>query len=243
MSGVPNPQYPITEPFGAAAQPEYIVLPIPIPDQTLIEPGAASYDTGFAPINMTDLAAGGIPPRGKDMNGILYSITQYCALMQAGQIVPFDAAVAAAIAGYKVGAKVASTTPGIIWVNNVDGNQTDPDSGGAAGWGLEGGGAMLFQGFAPPAGTINNLALLGASDYAIDVSTAAGDVVITGIVPQRNGQRVLLSNIGVNLLTVSVLDAGSAGNNQIRGPSSLSMVQNQSMAIQWVQGPNKWLLT
>ncbi|WP_391529664.1 hypothetical protein [Photorhabdus akhurstii] len=33
--------------------------------------GVATYPSGFPPLTMTAISAGGIPPSGKDMNGIL----------------------------------------------------------------------------------------------------------------------------------------------------------------------------
>jgi len=129
MSGVAQPVYPIVEPFGKNAGGTYIQLPIPVPSQIGISNGVASFDDGFVPLNMTAPTSGGVPPEGKQFNGLFYMITQYCALMQAGQVVVFNAAVATAIGGYAIGARVASvSTPGRVWTNLVGGNTNDPDS-------------------------------------------------------------------------------------------------------------------
>lgn len=239
MSGVPAPVYPITEPFGATAvNPADITLPIPVPSQTGILVGAASFDDGFPPATRTDPGAGGAPPFGQDMNGVLYMVSVYCALMQAGQIVPYDAAVAAAIFGYAVGAKIASlTTPGRVWTNYLDGNTNDPDAI-ETGWAA---GDPLYATSAPAAGTFHNVVLPGASNYALDVNTAAGNVVHTGFIAQRNGQRLVISNTGANLYQVDAL-TGSAANNQVRGiPGGLTIVQNQTLTLEYVATLNKWL--
>lgn len=240
MSGVPTPQYPIVEPFGTAAiNPADITLPIPVPTQVGILVGAASFEDGFPPATRTDPELGGVPPYGQDMNGVLFMVTAYCAMVQAGQIVPFNAAVATAITGYKVGAKVASaTTPGRVWTNYLDGNTNDPDTVDT-GWAA---GDPLYGISAPAAGTYNNVVLPGASDYALDINTAAGNVVHTGFVAQRNGQRVTLSNTGANLYTIDTL-TGSAVNNQVRGiPGGLTLVQFQSAVVEYFATLNKWLL-
>lgn len=239
MSGIPAPVYPITEPFGATAvNPADITLPIPVPTQTGILVGAASFDDGFPPATRTDPSAGGVPPYGQDFNGIMYMVTVYCALMQAGQIVPYDATVAAAIFGYAVGAKIASVaTPGRVWTNYLDGNTADPDVDDT-GWAA---GDPIYATDAPAAGTYNDVVLPGASDYALDVDTAAGNITHTGFIAQRNGQELTISNSGANLYTVDTL-VGSAANNQVRGiPGGITLVQFQSVVIKYIATLNKWL--
>ena len=238
MSGVANPTFIVTEPFGAQALAQYIQLPIPTPDQTAIEPGAASFDTGFTPLNMTDLAVGGVPPRGKDMNGILYTATQYCALLQAGQIINYNAAAATAFVGYKVGARVSSTTPGRVWVNILDGNVNNPDVDQTGWYALD----PFTSVTTPPAGTLNDLVLPGASDFALDINTVNGAIDITGFIAERNGQTIYLSNTGANLLRVMANNVGSVLANRIRAASNLALVQNQTLTLRWFSGITQWLL-
>lgn len=242
MSGVPVPLYPIVEPFGTTAvNPDDITLPIPIPSQTGIVPGAASFADGFPPATRTDPEAGGIAPYGQDFNGILYMISAYCALLQAGQIVPFDAAVAAAIGGYAVGARVTSTTPGLVWTNNLDANATDPDVS-AANWTAS---RPIYLTTSPAAGVSNNIVLPGPSDYVWDVDTTAGAVDFSGFIAQRDGQRLYLSNTAANLFQVLALNGGSTAPRQIRNATDLALVQNQTLTIQYAAGApggGKWLL-
>ena len=102
--------------------------------QSTKEKGIATYDSGFPPITMTAIAAGGIPPQGNDFNGVLNDITAAIRYGQAGSLYTFDATFAAAIGGYPSGALVLSTGANKIWWNTVDGNATDPDSAQAEGW-------------------------------------------------------------------------------------------------------------
>ncbi|EFE93984.1 hypothetical protein [Serratia odorifera] len=108
-----------------------------IPDsatQDTKEKGNAAYDSGFPPLTMTAIAAGGIPPHGKDFNGIMNDITSALRYSQAGGLYTFDSAFAQAIGGYAKGAVVLSSDGAKIWWNTVDANVTDPDGTGATGW-------------------------------------------------------------------------------------------------------------
>jgi hypothetical protein len=245
MSGVAAPQYPVVRPFGNPAIPQNepggVTLPIPVASQVGVLVGAASFEDGFPATTMTDPEAGGIAPYGQDNNGILYMLSQYAALMQAGQIVPFNATAAAAFGGYAVGARIASTTPGLFWTNNLDANTTDPDLD-PSNWIAS---RPLYRTTAPAAGQSNNIALPGPSDYVWDVDTAAGNVDFSGFIAQRDGQRLYLSNIGANLFQVLALNAGSTAARQIRNATDLALVQNQTLTLQYAAGApggGKWLL-
>lgn len=98
------------------------------------EKGNAAYDSGFPPLTMTAIAAGGIPPHGKDFNGLLNDITAAIRFSQAGGQYTFDSAFAQAIGGYAKGATVLSADGSKIWWNTVEANTTDPDGASAAGW-------------------------------------------------------------------------------------------------------------
>ncbi len=98
------------------------------------EKGNAAYDSGFPPLTMTAIAAGGIPPHGKDFNGLLNDITAAIRFSQAGGQYTFDSAFASSIGGYPRGAMVLSSDGSKIWWNTFDSNTTDPDGTSAAGW-------------------------------------------------------------------------------------------------------------
>lgn len=240
MSGVAAPVYPVVEPFGTdAVVGTDVTLPIPVPSQIAILVGAASFADGFPPATRTDPELGGVPPFGQDMTGILYMLSQYAALMQAGQSVPWNNAAQTFFGGYKLGAKLASVaSPGLIFTNNLDGNAVDPDVS-AANWVAS---RPLYITTAPGAGTINNAALPGPSDYVWDVDTTAGAVDFSGFIAQRDGQRIFLSCTGANLLQVLALNGGSTGPRQVRNATDLALVQNQTLTLQYSTGAGKWLL-
>lgn len=109
---------------------------IPVNSQVGITPGAASLADGFPPLTMTPVAAGGVPPSGLDMNGILYELSAIVRWANAGAGYPYDADFATDedVAGYPKGARVLRADGSGYWFNTVDGNETDPDSGAADGW-------------------------------------------------------------------------------------------------------------
>lgn len=92
--------------------------------------GNAGYDQGFPAINMTAKEAGGIPPFGQDFNGILNDITKILQFTQAGGIPAYSSTLASSVGGYAKGAVVMSSNGSTLWQNTVNGNSSNPDSGG-----------------------------------------------------------------------------------------------------------------
>lgn len=240
MSGAPTIQYIITEMFGKdAVVGTDITLPIPVPSQISVLVGAASFADGFPPATRVDPEDGGSNVYGQDVGGICAMLSQYCALMQGGQIVPFSAAAATAFSGYAKGAKVASVlTPGLLWTNNLAGNTVDPDVTPTNWIASE----PLYAVLTPTAGAHNNQVLPGASDFALDIDTTAGAANFTGFVAQRDGQKLFISATAANLLQIMALDGGSSAANRIRAASDLGVIQNQTITIQYFASITKWLI-
>lgn len=114
-----------------------------IPNSTASE-GAASFTQGFPPETMNPINAGGVPPAGRDMNGILNQLSSHQVWLNAGGMYKFDAALATAIGGYKVGAVVQSDDGLSAYVCTTNGTTTDPnDVPLPAGWSPWGGQAAL----------------------------------------------------------------------------------------------------
>ncbi len=126
-------RFPI--PFANGAGAGYIRA-IPTPSQTPTSSDApASLTDGFPPLTFSPEASGGIPPNGKDFNGILNQLSAGVRWFQAGGQAIFNSTFAAAIGGYPKGAVLASaSTPGLMFVSTADGNTTDPDGASAANW-------------------------------------------------------------------------------------------------------------
>lgn len=124
--------------------PSKIVLPfansglkntIPVASQIGITDGAASMTDGFPPLTMTPKSAGGVPPLGQDMNGILYAVSAIARWASAGAGYVYDAEFAADanVSGYPNGARILRTDGTGYWINTISGNTSDPEAGGA-GW-------------------------------------------------------------------------------------------------------------
>lgn len=87
--------------------------------------GKASFEEGFPPVTMMPLTAGGIPPEGKDFNGILYDITSHTIWINSGGQYQFDSALSTAIGGYPIGMVLQSNDGLSAYVSAVDNNVTD----------------------------------------------------------------------------------------------------------------------
>ncbi|MGF6604654.1 hypothetical protein P3T23_009410 [Paraburkholderia sp. GAS448] len=111
---------------------------IPQASQVSVTRGAASFNDGFPPLTMTDPLAGGIPPFGTDMNGILFLLSLAIRWVQAGGSFCYDAGFAndPAVGGYPRGAVLLRADLSGFWFNLADNNTTDPDAtdGSATGW-------------------------------------------------------------------------------------------------------------
>lgn len=98
--------------------------------------GVATFDKGFPAVTMQPLSAGGIPPSGKDMNGVLYSTTIQQQWQNAGMTYPFSQDFSDAVSGYPKGAIVPSSVYTGQWLNLNEANGTSPESptGANTGW-------------------------------------------------------------------------------------------------------------
>ena len=119
----------ISVPFAESGQKQ----PIPVASQVGIEDGRASYTTGFPELTRTPLAAGGVPPFGTDMNGILFALSAIQQWQSAGGGFVFDSTFAAAIGGYPKGSILVRSDGSGLWKSTTESNVNDPDAGGA-GW-------------------------------------------------------------------------------------------------------------
>ena len=121
----------LATPFASETDSGNITSPFPVTAQL---GGLASLETGFADINSVLVASGGIPPWGKDMNGILNLLSGAIQWMQAGGQWPYDGTFQTTVGGYAKGSIVQSAlNPGNFWFSTVDNNAANPDTGGA-GW-------------------------------------------------------------------------------------------------------------
>lgn len=162
-----------------------------IPETTNNITGAAGYNQGFGEINMLPEGAGGIPPDGKDMNGILFDLSSAIQYQQAGRSFPFNQAFANAIGGYDKGALVSDPLDlSIIYKSTINANLAPPPS---AGWELQG-----VASSASVAGAFSNLKLSATGANANTTITCSELVVENALNDFRT-----LRNVSLNASTSS----------------------------------------
>ncbi|RVT95263.1 hypothetical protein EOD42_16905 [Rhodovarius crocodyli] len=203
---------------------------IPVPSQIGVTPGLASFTTGFPPLTMTPIEAGGVPPFGQDMNGILYAMSAWNRWQAAGAPVAYDAAFATAVGGYPRGARLASSAAdGREWLNLIDNNTTDPDAGGA-GWMSLGGGNDNFTASATltlrQAGLVSVTAAAGNVTLSLPAATAAGGLAFGYEIKRYDGTG--------NSVTIS-----PAGSDTIDGAASFILARGNSVTLV-SNGVNGW---
>lgn len=91
-----------------------------------------------------------------------------------------------------------------------------------------------------PAGTTNDLALDPSTGF-LDIDTTAGNVTLTGMIAEFDGQIVVVSNsAGGNLLTLASL-TGSAADNQYRLPIDVTLTSNDGIAFRYSDAIGVWI--
>lgn len=186
------------------------ISPIPTASQIAINPGRASLNDGFPPLNFQPVGAGGVPPFGQDMNGILNAITLWSRWQAAGGQARYDATFATAIGGYPMGAMLSGSTSGTVWLNTVDDNITDPEGVSPAGW--------------------INLATQSAS-ISVGTDTGGANVLTANVSPAPtayiNGAIYIVQKIGTANNGAMVGNIQSLGQRPIVGPNGAPLTQGQ----------------
>lgn len=225
-----NKPFAIPIPFGAAADPMTITI-IPVPSQKGITQGAASFSDGFPNTTFLDPDAGGVAPRGADFNGILNAITQSLTWVQSGGSFQYNPTFSADIFGYPLGAILqrADATGG--WINTIDQNTSNPDTGGA-GW-LPYGGSTAPLSLVVSNANITLTALQAASPVVYVSGALTADVTI--YFPNWNGAKWLLVDTSTGAFNVSVSTTSgsalplSAGANEVYGDGTNILPISQSV--------------
>lgn len=100
----------------------------PIESTTPAGDNSASYDVGFPPITMILKSAGGLPPKGQDMNQILYELSALARWFSAGALNSFDATFAASIGGYPKGSVLVGSDGTTPFMSTIEANSNDPNT-------------------------------------------------------------------------------------------------------------------
>lgn len=87
---------------------------------------SATYQIGFPPITMQSIASNGMPPKGSDLNGVLYDVTDNLVFLTQGGGYGFDSAYATSIGGYPLNAKLR-LNDGTEAISTIANNTNDPN--------------------------------------------------------------------------------------------------------------------
>lgn len=173
--------------------------------------GKASFTEGFPAVTMMPIVAGGIPPEGKDFNGILYDITTHTVWVNAGGQYQFDAVLSAEIGGYPAGMVLQNNAGTASYVSAVANNTTDfnsdPSSIGTL-W-------LPYSGKAFSNVTINTT---GGTTVLTAIQAVADFVTVTGVLtsnatltfPAALGKRTIINNT-TGAFSVTAIALGGSG--------------------------------
>lgn len=225
----------ILEPFGVSADVSDITVPIPVDSQIPIDPARASFETGFPPINFQDQTAGGIPPDGRDFNGIMFMITAYCAWIQGGGQFQFSQDFSDANGGYGRNIILQSAiNPSTFFFNTSAGNTNDPDVT-PTGW-------ISYSPISAPTGIQAATLTAGAQAIALasgvgflDCDTSAGAATITDLTAAKDGQILIITHVsGAAALTIQA-------NTHFRMAADLTLLLGSGISLRFSSTLNKWV--
>lgn len=191
---------------GSGAGPTNVVPLTPTGSQPA---GQIAYSTGFTSTNMTPIASGGVAPWGADMNGLLKAQTQAQIYQQAGFLYPYSSAFSTAMSGYPAGAVLPMASGLGLWLNQTDGNTTDPDSSGASGWVPQ----PANQGVTALTGLTGGTAVLTPNQLGAPFITLAGTLTsnLQVTLPLSAGRTYTIQNNTTGAYTVTVAGATGTG--------------------------------
>lgn len=210
----------------------------PIPENANNTTGAAGFDKGFPDVTMTPVEAGGIPPAGQDFNGILFQITESVRYGQAGGQSTYDAGMSSSIGGYPLGARIAGDDRVSNFVNIIDSNSSNPNSGGS-GWFSQPATVGVVSDI-PSSAVIGSVFLTmgryvkgkGPGEYVITAGTSPYPLVDPQIAPDRYAKLLPLRGTNYNY---SLLAGGGKNDLTIDGATSTAL--NQLLAKIFAESP------
>ena len=164
----------ILTPFGENADPSTIRT-IPETVSPSDPKQNASWSKGFPIATMTAISAGGVPPEGKDLNGVLNAISKHTVFSEGGGQYRWSDEYVSANGGYSKGSIIQADSGLISYFSLIDGNtenfNTNPGAIGVS-WGINPG---IDRGLRQDIGEPTGLGLSGysRSELAISINNAA----------------------------------------------------------------------
>lgn len=199
--------------------------------------GKASLTTGFPPTAFLPIGAGGIPPWGQDVNGILKQITQWTRWQNAGASVIYDSAFSTEIGGYPQGAVLAATGGPFFWQSIADNNTTDPDAGGAGWVALTAAGPVRVI-------TASGAFVINDNDVSIGLARTSSPANSSSSLPAApvNGREIWIEDLVGNFAAFPVLISPTGGKSIAGLPSFTCNVNRQCARFKYYDAANVWSL-
>lgn len=233
-------------PFGVNGPRENILPTTPAGDN------AASYNSGFPPITMILKAAGGLPPKGQDMNQILYELSSLSRWNSAGALNSYDSAFSTSIGGYPKGAVLINSSFNGSWLNTAEGNTVSPESSPTSGWvPTKNIGVTSVTGLA--AANVTLTALQASNDRITLAGTLTANINL--VFPSWLSKWIVTNNCAGNFTVTCKTAAGtgvavpigttavvfSDGTNiTLNGPLMVQDATNSNHAVNLGQGNAQW---
>lgn len=150
-----------------------------IQESTGVAPNSATYQIGFPPNTMQSIAAGGMPPKGSDLNGVLYDVTDNLVFLTQGGGYGFDATYATAIGGYPLNARLR-LNDGTEAISTIANNTNDPNVN-LNGWVKTNSASQILDESGLSQQEVNNLITYTIENFASikDIKVNAGNVIQT----------------------------------------------------------------
>lgn len=172
--------------------------------------GKASFTEGFPAVTMQPISAGGIPPEGKDFNGVLFDIMSHTVWVNAGGQYQFDAALSTAMGGYPIGMVLQNTAGTASYVSAIDNNTTDFNSTPSAI-------GTLWLPYSGSAFSNVSVATTGGTTVLTAIQAAAKIITVTGVLvsnatitfPVAIGERIVINNTTGSYSVTAIALAGS----------------------------------
>lgn len=145
-----------------------------IQESTGAAPNSATYQVGFPPVTMQSIASNGMPPKGSDLNGVLYDITDNLVFLTQGGGYGFDAAYATSIGGYPLNARLRLTNGDIV-KSTIDANANNPNTD-MTGWVKTNSASQIIDASGNTQQEINNANAIGYVNLALYTTPLFADV-------------------------------------------------------------------
>ncbi|EPY2885285.1 gp53-like domain-containing protein [Salmonella enterica subsp. enterica serovar Ouakam] len=215
-------------PFGINGSREDLLATTPAGDNQ------ASYDAGFPPVTMILKSAGGLPPKGQDMNQILYELSALSRWASSGALNSFDLAFATAIGGYPKGSLLLGDDGTTIYRSTIDANTNNPNSV-PTGW------FNLNTAYQPLDATLTAIADLATSANKLAYFTGTDAAALTDIT--SIGRSVIGQSSIANLLAYLGLGTAATKNigtgaNQVPDMNSFNGYKGGSVTNGWQALPS-----